>query len=152
MDIRKIKKLIALVQESGIAELEILEGEESVRINRTPAVPYYPTMQQPSFTPIEPPIPIAPIESAVVKSSTLVKTSDHIIYSPMVGIGYLSPRPGAKAFVEVEQKVVVGQILCIVEAMKMMNEIQSDKDGIVKAILVKNGQPIEYNQPLIIIS
>ncbi|WP_367680690.1 acetyl-CoA carboxylase biotin carboxyl carrier protein [Candidatus Fukatsuia anoeciicola] len=151
MDIRKIKKLIELVQESGIAELEILEGKRSVRINRTPAVPYYPMMQQPSFTPIDPSVPTTAIKSTVVESSALVNTSGHIIYSPMVGISYLSPRPGEKAFVEVEQKVVVGQILCIVEAMKMMNEIQSDKAGIVKAILVKNGQPIEYNQPLIII-
>ncbi|AWK13965.1 acetyl-CoA carboxylase biotin carboxyl carrier protein [Candidatus Fukatsuia symbiotica] len=151
MDIRKIKKLIELVQESGIAELEISEGEGSVRINRTPATPYYPMMQQPPSTPAQQPMSVTPTGPTAIEPSASVATSGHIVCSPMVGIGYLSPRPGEEAFVKVGQQVTVGQTLCIVEAMKMMNQIESDKAGTVKAILVKNEQPIEYNQPLIII-
>ncbi|MDY4594419.1 MAG: acetyl-CoA carboxylase biotin carboxyl carrier protein [[Pasteurella] aerogenes] len=153
MDIRKIKKLIELVEESGIMELEISEGEESVRINRgSPAatsVQY--SMPAPQVAPVAPAVaaPVAaPAAPAVAASDEL---SGHVIRSPMVGTFYRSPSPDAKAFVEVGQTVKVGDALCIVEAMKMMNRIEADKAGVVKAILINDGEPVEFDEPLIVI-
>lgn len=147
MDIRKIKKLIELVEESGIAELEISEGEESVRISRAPVAPSYPMMQQAYAPMMQQPAPA--LETAVAAAPATV--SGHIVRSPMVGTFYRTPSPDAKAFVEVGQHVNVGDTLCIVEAMKMMNQIEADKAGVVKAVLVENGQPVEFDEPLVVI-
>ncbi|MGL4432849.1 MAG: acetyl-CoA carboxylase biotin carboxyl carrier protein [Plesiomonas shigelloides] len=150
MDIRKIKKLIELVEESGISELEISEGEESVRISRVmtaaPAVQY--VAQAPAATVAA--APAAAAAPADVKPASEAMTG-HIVRSPMVGTFYRTPSPDAKAFVEVGQTVSVGDPLCIVEAMKMMNQIEADKAGVVKAILLENGQPVEFDEPLVII-
>ncbi|WP_339056473.1 acetyl-CoA carboxylase biotin carboxyl carrier protein [Candidatus Regiella endosymbiont of Tuberolachnus salignus] len=150
MDIRKIKKLIELVEESGISELEISEGEESVRINRAPTLSHYPITQQPL-----PCIPTAagkqPDATTTVPSVVEPALNHHVIRSPMVGTFYRTPTPEAKAFIEIGQKVSVGDTLCIIEAMKMMNLIEADKSGTIKAILVENGQPIEFDQPLVVI-
>lgn len=152
MDIRKIKKLIELVEESGISELEISEGEESVRISRGAVAG--------SFAPqYIMPAQAAPVAQAAPQAAAPVATesaapkamSGHAVLSPMVGTFYRSPSPDAKSFVEVGQTVSVGDPLCIVEAMKMMNQIEADKSGVVKAILVENGQPVEFDEPLIII-
>ncbi|PWC12974.1 acetyl-CoA carboxylase biotin carboxyl carrier protein [Brenneria corticis] len=155
MDIRKIKKLIELVEESGIAELEISEGEESVRISRAPAAPSYPMMQQ-AYAPMLQQQPalaaaVAPAPAAAETTAAPAAISGHIVRSPMVGTFYRTPSPDAKAFVEVGQQVNVGDTLCIVEAMKMMNQIEADKAGVVKAILVDNGQPVEFDEPLVVI-
>ncbi len=149
MDLRKLKKLIDLVQESGIAELEITEGEEKVRINRTGSgnpVAYMPhpgSMAPVSMAAEQPAAPAAapapPVETG------------HTLKSPMVGTFYRSPSPGSAAFVEVGQTVSKGQTLCIIEAMKLLNEIESDISGTVKSVLVENGQPVEYGQPLFVI-
>ena len=148
MDIRKIKKLIELVEESGIMELEISEGEESVRINRgSPASVQY-TVPMAAPAPVAAPA-VAPAPS--VAASVAEDVSGHKIRSPMVGTFYRSPSPEAKAFVEVGQSVKVGDALCIVEAMKMMNRIEADKAGVVKAILVNDGDPVEFDEPLIVI-
>lgn len=150
MDIRKIKKLIELVEESGIAELEISEGEESVRISRnfsgqvTTAMPQM--MMQPAMAPAA-----APAAAAVVPTADAATPSGHLMRSPMVGSFYRSSSPEAKPFAEVGQHVNVGDTLCIVEAMKMMNQIESDKTGVIKAILVENGQAVEFDEPLFII-
>ena len=152
MDIRKIKKLIELVEESGIAELEITEGEESVRIHRGPtgvqapmnysfAVPHAPQMAPP------PAAPIAEAPAAVEPAAP----EGHVVKSPMVGTFYRASSPTAKPFAEVGQQVKVGDTLCIVEAMKMMNQIEADKAGVVKAILVENQDPVEFDQPMFII-
>ncbi|MFB6434972.1 MAG: acetyl-CoA carboxylase biotin carboxyl carrier protein [Candidatus Malihini olakiniferum] len=146
MDITKIKKLIELVEESSISELEISEGEESVRISRAPAALSYPMIQQPELALAS---AVAPATEAVVTSPGAV--SGHIVRSLMVGTFYRTPSPKAKAFVEVGQQVNVGDTLCIVEAMKMLNQIEADKAGVVKAILVENGQPVEFDEPLIVI-
>ncbi|MGL5187402.1 MAG: acetyl-CoA carboxylase biotin carboxyl carrier protein [Plesiomonas shigelloides] len=150
MDIRKIKKLIELVEESGISELEISEGEESVRISRVmtaaPAVQY--VAQAPAAAVAA--APAATAAPADVKPASEAMTG-HIVRSPMVGTFYRTPSPDAKAFVEVGQTVSVGDPLCIVEAMKMMNQIEADKAGVVKAILLENGQPVEFDEPLVII-
>lgn len=156
MDIRKIKKLIELVEESGISELEISEGEESVRISRTPANTGFPVMQQAYAAPMYAPQPglsqaIAPAAAPVMEAPAVAEVSGHIVRSPMVGTFYRTPTPDAKAFVEVGQKVNAGDTLCIVEAMKMMNQIEADKTGVVKAILVENGQPVEFDEPLVVI-
>lgn len=157
MDIRKIKKLIELVEESGIAELEISEGEESVRISGAPANAVIPMMQQAYTTPIAPMAPQQPALSNVVALAVAdapaakAEISGHLVRSPMVGTFYRTPSPDAKAFVEVGQKVNVGDTLCIVEAMKMMNQIEADKAGVVKAILIENGQPVEFDEPLVVI-
>lgn len=154
MDIRKIKKLIELVEESGIAELEIAEGEESVRISRSPANVGYPVMQQAYTMPAPQPALATAVESvaaAPVAEVAKPEVSGHIVHSPMVGTFYRTPSPDAKAFVEVGQKVNAGDTLCIVEAMKMMNQIEADKSGIVKAILVESGQPVEFDEPLVVI-
>ncbi|EOK5960347.1 acetyl-CoA carboxylase biotin carboxyl carrier protein [Vibrio parahaemolyticus] len=145
MDIRKIKKLIELVEESGIAELEISEGEESVRISRhgtaSPAPVHY------AAAPVAAPVADAPAAEAPAAAVP----AGHQVLSPMVGTFYRSPSPDAKSFVEVGQKVNAGDTLCIVEAMKMMNQIEADKSGVVTAILVEDGQPVEFDQPLVVI-
>jgi len=147
MDIRKIKKLIELVEESGINELEISEGEESVRISRgAVAVQAAPVMQAaPMAAPIAAPVSAAPAEAAAPA------VTGHIVRSPMVGTYYASASPDAPAFAEVGKHVNAGDTLCIVEAMKMMNQIEADKSGVIKEILAKNEDAIEFDQPLFII-
>jgi acetyl-CoA carboxylase biotin carboxyl carrier protein len=151
MDIRKIKKLIELIEDSGVAEIEINEGEESVRICRVRETPA-PIAYAPPLVP-QAPIPPAPtaIEAATASTAAEEAISGHSITSPMVGTYYAAPSPGAPNFVEVGQNVGVGDTLCIVEAMKMLNQIESDKAGKIKAILTENGQPVEFGQPLFII-
>ncbi|AZL85920.1 MULTISPECIES: acetyl-CoA carboxylase biotin carboxyl carrier protein [Aliivibrio] len=150
MDIRKIKKLIELVEESGIAELEISEGEESVRISRAVA-----PMAQ--LTPMQPyPAPVAPMAAPVAAPVAAVEApvavaAGHKVCSPMVGTFYGASSPDAKPFVKVGQQVTAGDTLCIVEAMKMMNQIEADKSGVVTAILAEDGQPVEFDQPLVVI-
>lgn len=151
MDIRKVKKLIELLEESNIDELEIHEGEESVRISRhAKQAAVYPATPQVAVNAPPAPAAAAPAEPAVATSAAPV--SGHAIKSPMVGTFYRSPSPGAKSFVEVGQTVSVGDVVCIVEAMKMMNQIEADKAGVVEAILVEDGEPIEFDQALISIS
>lgn len=153
MDIRKIKKLIELVEESGISELEISEGEESVRISRAAPAASFPVMQQAYAAPVQQPALSAAVAPAAAEAAPAVaaEISGHIVRSPMVGTFYRTPSPDAKAFIEVGQKVNVGDTLCIVEAMKMMNQIEADKSGTVKAILVESGQPVEFDEPLVVI-
>ncbi|WP_218354166.1 acetyl-CoA carboxylase biotin carboxyl carrier protein [Alteromonas lipotrueiana] len=149
MDIRKIKKLIELVEESGIAELEITEGEESVRIHRGPSASAAPM----NYTIPAPAAPQAPAHPAPAPAEQpeAQGPSGHQVKSPMVGTFYRASSPTAKSFVEEGQTVNVGDTLCIIEAMKMMNQIESDKAGVVKAILVENQEPVEFDQPLFII-
>ena len=151
MDLRKLKKLIDLVQESGIAELEITEGEEKVRINRTSS-PMQGTAMSYQQAPM---MAAAPAPAAVAAPAAAAEApaapEGHVVKSPMVGTFYRSSSPGAKAFVEMGQSVNAGDTLCIIEAMKLLNEIEADQGGSVKAILVENGQPVEYGQPLFII-
>jgi len=153
MDIRKIKKLIELVEESGIAELEISEGEESVRISRNgPAAAPAPVHYAAAPAPMAP-APAAPAAAPApaAEAAAPAAPAGHQVLSPMVGTFYRSPSPDAKAFVEVGQSVKAGETLCIVEAMKMMNQIEADKSGVVTAILVEDGQPVEFDQPLVVI-
>ncbi|WP_076589887.1 acetyl-CoA carboxylase biotin carboxyl carrier protein [Vibrio ostreicida] len=149
MDIRKIKKLIELVEESGIAELEIAEGEESVRISRHGAAAPAP-IHYAAPAPLMAPAPVAPAAAASEPAAPAVPAGHHVL-SPMVGTFYRSPSPDAKSFIEVGQSVSAGDTLCIVEAMKMMNQIEADKSGVVTAILVEDGNPVEFDQPLVII-
>ncbi|KAA5523207.1 acetyl-CoA carboxylase biotin carboxyl carrier protein [Haemophilus seminalis] len=154
MDIRKIKKLIELVEESGITELEVQEEEGTVRISRaTPAVA--PAAVQYAAAPVVAPTPAATPAQAPTAATSAPAASDelsgHLVRSPMVGTFYRSPSPEAKAFVEVGQSVKVGDALCIVEAMKMMNRIEADKAGVVKAILINDGDAVEFDEPLIVI-
>ena len=151
MDIRKIKKLIELVEESGITELEVQEEEGTVRISRAaPAVA--PAAIQYAAAPVAPvAAPVAAPAAAAPAEAPAAEISGHQVRSPMVGTFYRSPSPEAKAFVEVGQTVKVGDALCIVEAMKMMNRIEADKAGVVKAILVNDGEAVEFDQPLIVI-
>ena len=151
MDIRKIKKLIELVEESGITELEVQEEEGTVRISRAaPAV--VPAAIQYAAAPVAPAAaPAAAPVAAEPAEAPAAEISGHQVRSPMVGTFYRSPSPEAKAFVEVGQTVKVGDALCIVEAMKMMNRIEADKAGVVKAILVSDGEAVEFDQPLIVI-
>ena len=153
MDIRKIKKLIELVEESGISELEISEGEESVRISRAAPAASFPVMQQAYAAPVQQPALSAAVAPAAAEAApaAAAEISGHIVRSPMVGTFYRTPSPDAKAFIEVGQKVNAGDTLCIVEAMKMMNQIEADKSGTVKAILVESGQPVEFDEPLVVI-
>ncbi|WP_158135585.1 acetyl-CoA carboxylase biotin carboxyl carrier protein [Photobacterium damselae] len=151
MDIRKIKKLIELVEESGIAELEISEGEESVRISRSTA-PVVPAQQY--YAPAQPAAPVAaPVQAAPAEAPVAAtpEVTGHKVLSPMVGTFYRSPSPEAAQFAEIGQSVNVGDTLCIVEAMKMMNQIQSDKAGTIVAILAKDGDAVEFDQPLFVI-
>src|SRR5262249_27177551 len=159
MDIRKVKKLIELLEESGIAEIEIKEGEESVRISRmstSPAAIMQPMAQTPQ---LQAPGPMqmsasasaasmAPAEAAPPRPN---KPSEHVVTAPMVGTYYSAPSPGAKQFVNIGDEVKAGQVLCIIEAMKMMNQIESDKAGRVTSIMARNGDPVEFGQPLFVI-
>lgn len=164
MDLRKIKTLIDLVEESGIAELEVKEGEESVRISRYPTggmqpMPQYyappPAVPAPSvaFSGVStaPVAASAAVVEAPVAAPAKVSENRHVVKAPMVGTFYRTPSPGAKAFVEVGQAVKAGQTLCIIEAMKMLNQIESDKSGVVVEILVDNEKPVEFDQPMFII-
>ena len=150
MDIRKIKKLIELIEDSDIAEIEIKEGEESVRLSRYSASQPILMNSPHAYAP-------APANQAATQSATPAiatppeEPSGHQVRSPMVGTFYRSPSPGAKAFIEVGQRVNVGDTLCIIEAMKILNQIEADKSGVVVKILVENAQPVEYNQPLFVI-
>jgi acetyl-CoA carboxylase biotin carboxyl carrier protein len=151
MDIRKVKKLIELLEESGISELEINEGEESVRISRYSTAP-----AQAPVSYAAPPAAPAPAAPAAAPASEEeggeeALPSGHIVKSPMVGTYYSASSPGAKSFVNVGDSVTEGETVCIVEAMKILNQIEADASGIVKAILVENAQPVEYGQPLMII-
>lgn len=149
MDIRKVKKLIELLEESNIDEIEIKEGEESVRIsrNRAPVMPQF--YGAPMAAPVAAPVAAAP--AAVAAADTKPAINGHVVKSPMVGTFYRSPSPGSPSFVEVGKHVKVGDVICIVEAMKMMNQIEADKAGIVEAILVEDGQPVEFDQPMLTI-
>jgi acetyl-CoA carboxylase biotin carboxyl carrier protein len=153
MDIRKVKKLIELLEESDVAEIEIHEGEESVRISRNSSSA--PAMALPAVMPQAPaPAPAVAEPSAAAPAGTEASEPEipgHALRSPMVGTFYRSPSPGSKPFVEVGQQVAAGDTLCIIEAMKILNQIESDKAGTVKQILVENGEPVEYNAPLFII-
>ncbi len=151
MDIRKVKKLIELLEESGIAEIEIKEGEEAVRISRMPsgtvvhALPQLPAALSPAP-------PAQPIQSAPVsESAPKPRANEHVVTAPMVGTFYGSPSPGAKAFVEIGDEIKIGQVLCIIEAMKMMNQIEADRAGRITSIMARNGDPVEFGQPLFVI-
>ena len=148
MDIRKVKKLIELLEDSNVAEIEIHEGEESVRISRTGGVA--PVAAAPVAAPAPQAVAAAPaVEAAPAEAAEEI--SGHVVKSPMVGTFYRAPAPNAKSFVEEGSTVSAGDTLCIVEAMKILNQIESDKSGTVKKILVENGQPVEYDQPLFVI-
>ena len=151
MDLRKLKKLIDLVQESGIAELEITEGEEKVRINRvgSPGHPGMMTIPQ-ALAPMAA-APATAVITAPAAGEAPAEPEGHIVKSPMVGTFYRSSAPGSKPFVEIGQNVNAGETLCIIEAMKLLNEIEADQSGVVKKVLVENGQPVEYAQPLFMI-
>ncbi len=148
MDIRKVKKLIELLEKSNIDEIEIKEGEESVRINRNSNAGLIPAYPPKMMVPLAatPATPAAPVDAEAAPA-----INGHIIKSPMVGTFYASPSPGSPPFVAVGQHVKVGDVICIVEAMKMMNQIEADKAGVIEAILVEDGQPVEFNQPLVTI-
>ncbi|GGB88828.1 acetyl-CoA carboxylase biotin carboxyl carrier protein subunit [Marinobacterium zhoushanense] len=152
MDIRKVKKLIELLEESNINEIEIKEGEESVRISRTsslvPQAAYAPMPVAAAPAPVQPAAPAA----APAADPTPAAPAGHSVRSPMVGTFYRSPSPTAAPFIEVGQSIKAGDVICIVEAMKMMNQIEADKSGVIEAILVEDGQPVEYDQPLIVIA
>ncbi len=148
MDLRKLKTLIELVESSGIAELEIQEGEERVRITRAVA-----SGAAPTAVPVAVPAVTAPVAGAVAPDpGEPAEPEGHQVKSPMVGTFYRAASPGAKPFVEVGDSVEVGDTLCIIEAMKLMNEIESDKSGVVKQVLAENGQPVEFGQPLVVIA
>jgi len=155
MDLRKLKKLIDLVQESGIGEIEITEGEEKVRISRQMAGAAPVIMAAPQMQPMGYPAGAATTGPGAGQAASgtpaPAEPQGHQLKSPMVGTFYRAPSPGAPAFVEVGQSVAKGQTLCIIEAMKLLNEIESDVAGTIKAILVENGQPVEYGQPLFLI-
>jgi acetyl-CoA carboxylase biotin carboxyl carrier protein len=152
MDIRKIKKLIELLEESGIAEIEIKEGEEALRISRMPppaagAQPVMQVVHAAAPAGVPPLAPAALAEGAAGKP----KPNEHVITAPMVGTFYAAPSPGAKAFVEIGDEIKVGHVLCVIEAMKMMNQIEADKAGRIASILARNGDPVEFGQPLFVI-
>ncbi len=147
MDLRKLKKLIDLVQESGIGEIEITEGEEKVRISRHSSAPGTMVMASPGMQPAL----MAGVAAVPAAAMAPAQPTGHTLKSPMVGTFYRAPSPGAPPFVEIGQSVSKGQTLCIIEAMKLLNEIESDVSGTIKAILVENGQPVEYGQPLFLI-
>ena len=144
MDLRKLKKLIDLVQESGISELEVTEGEEKVKIVKSGSTGVVHATPAPVHAPVAAPVPAA-------SAAPPAEIPAHVVKSPMVGTFYRSPSPGAKPFVEVGDAVNSGDTICIIEAMKLLNEIECDKDGVIKAILVENGQPVEYGEPLVVI-
>lgn len=150
MDLRKLKKLIDLVQDSGIAELEITEGEEKVRITSVQAGHQTVYAQAPMMAPAMMHAPAA-APAGAAPAAEPAEPDGHVVKSPMVGTFYRTPSPGAKAFAEVGQSVKAGDTLCIIEAMKLMNEIEADVAGVIKAILIESGQPVEYGEPLFII-
>jgi len=159
MDIRKIKKLIELLEESGIAEIEIKEGEEALRISRMPVGGTI-THVLPAAANVGLPASAAPSGAtapgpaalpAAASAASKPKTNEHVITAPMVGTFYASPSPGAKAFVEIGDEIKVGQVLCIIEAMKMMNQIEADKAGRIASVMARNGDPVEFGQPLFIV-
>jgi acetyl-CoA carboxylase biotin carboxyl carrier protein len=158
MDLRKLKTLIDLVSESGISELEVTEGEGKVRIVKN-APPVYVQQSAPYAPQLTAPVPAAgaaapteaPSATAAAPSNTSAAPQGHVVTSPMVGTFYRAPSPGAEPFVQVGDAVKEGQTLCIIEAMKLLNEIESDKTGVIKEILVENGQAVEYGQPLFVI-
>jgi acetyl-CoA carboxylase biotin carboxyl carrier protein len=152
MDLRKLKKLIDLVQESGIAELEITEGEEKVRISRAGNAVQTAVMTMPQAATMMAAAPAAVAAAPAATSETPAEPEGHEVKSPMVGTFYRSSAPGAKPFVEIGQSVNAGDTLCIIEAMKLLNEIEADLGGVIKSVLVENGQPVEYGQPLFLIS
>ncbi len=145
MDIRKVKKLIELLEESGIAEIEIKEGEEAVRISRMPTGAVH--------VPVAAPAPQVASAAAAAprEESAKPRPNEHVVTAPMVGTFYAAATPGAKSFVEIGDEVKVGQVLCIIEAMKMMNQIEADKAGRITSIMAKNGDPVEFGQPLFVI-
>jgi acetyl-CoA carboxylase biotin carboxyl carrier protein len=149
MDIRKIKKLIDLIQESDVAEIEIREGEESVRISRTN--PNQVMMQAPAIQYTAPAAALVHQSEATTEAAPVTPNTANAVTSPMVGTFYRSSSPETAAFVEVGQTVSTGDVICIIEAMKMFNQIESDRSGTVKAILVENGHPVEFGEPLIVI-
>jgi acetyl-CoA carboxylase biotin carboxyl carrier protein len=156
MDIRKIKKLIELLEESGIAEIEIKEGEEAVRISRAGAAA--PGAQVAHAAPAQAPATAVPSRVPELQPAALSgegaakpKPNEHVITAPMVGTFYAAPSPGAKPFVEIGDEVKVGQVLCVIEAMKMMNQIEADKAGRITSIMARNGDPVEFGQPLFVI-
>jgi len=160
MDLRKLKKLIDLVQESGISELEITEGEEKVRINRTGpaaapgamAIPPAPAIAMPAETAATPAAAAAAGAAVAPQPEVIDETDGQTIKSPMVGIFYRAATPGAEPFASIGQVVSAGDTLCIIEAMKLLNEIEAETSGTIKTILVENGQPVEYGQPLFVIA
>jgi acetyl-CoA carboxylase biotin carboxyl carrier protein len=155
LDIRKVKKLIELLEESGIAEIEIKEGEEAVRISRMPTGGVV-TQMQPTFVQAPPAVASAPVAApagaaAPAAAAAPRRANEHVVAAPMVGTFYAAATPGAKPFVEIGSEVKEGQVLCIIEAMKMMNQIESDKAGKITAIMATNGDPVEFGQPLFVI-
>ena len=153
MDIRKVKKLIELLDETGVAEIEIKEGEESVRISRHPSGAAAMHMMAPAMAyaaPMAAP-PVAPAAAAAAPTGAKPPSPDHAVTAPMVGTFYSAPTPGAKPFVDIGSEVKPGDVLCIIEAMKMMNQIESDKAGRIVSVLVKNGDPVEFGQALFVI-
>jgi len=157
MDIRKIKKLIELLEESGIAEIEIKEGEEALRISRMPtgtAAMAHHQIPQMAALPLAAPLatpPKAAVPTAAEAAIAKAKANEHVITAPMVGTFYGAPSPGAKPFIEIGDEIKVGQVLCIIEAMKMMNQIESDNAGRVTSIMARNGDPVEFGQPLFVV-
>jgi acetyl-CoA carboxylase biotin carboxyl carrier protein len=154
LDIRKVKKLIELLEESGIAEIEIKEGEEAVRISRMPTGGFVTHMQAPIMqapAAIAAPVAAPAAAGAAPAAPAARHANEHVVAAPMVGTFYASASPGAKPFVEIGSEIKEGQVLCIIEAMKMMNQIESDKAGKVTAIMATNGDPVEFGQPLFVI-
>lgn len=150
MDIRKVKKLIELLEESAISEIEIKEGEESVRISRANSAPAYVPPAAP--VPLAAPPPVAPVAAAAPEAPvTETEIDGTVINSPMVGTFYASPSPGAPAFIKAGQSIKPGDTICIVEAMKILNQIESEVSGVVKQVLVEDGQPVEFGEPLMIV-
>nr|WP_290698409.1 acetyl-CoA carboxylase biotin carboxyl carrier protein [Halomonas sp. UBA3074] len=155
MDIRKVKKLIELLEESNISEIEIQEGEESVRISRHPNGASWQPQPMPQYAQQQPGYASAPAPASAPAAEAEPQGTSYrgeAVNSPMVGTFYRSPAPGAKSFVEVGDSVKQGDTVCIIEAMKMMNQIEADRDGVVEAILVEDGEPVEFDQPMIVIA
>jgi acetyl-CoA carboxylase biotin carboxyl carrier protein len=160
MDIRKIKKLIELLEESGIAEIEIKEGEEAVRISRMPTGETAAHTLSPAIAPAGSPAAAAAAAAAAAGAASAAaaesaalkpKPNEHVITAPMVGTFYASPSPGAKPFVEIGDEIKLGQVLCVIEAMKMMNQIEADRAGRITSIMARNGDPVEFGQPLFVV-
>ncbi|NRP35476.1 MULTISPECIES: acetyl-CoA carboxylase biotin carboxyl carrier protein [unclassified Marinobacterium] len=152
MDIRKVKKLIELLEESNINEIEIKEGEESVRISRGGSIVAAPVAAPAPVVAAAPASAAAPVAAPAAAEAAPAAPAGHTVNSPMVGTFYRSPAPSAPAFIEVGKTVKAGDVICIVEAMKMMNQIEADKSGVIEAILVEDGQPVEFDQPLVVIA